>query len=82
MATNRKAIWKIVKKFQTDRTVLNVNKGRSGQARGVRTPENIETVCLSAAQSPKKSGQRLSQGLRLSRMSTVYILKLDLKHFW
>ena len=29
-APDRKTIWRIVKKFQTERTVHNVNKGRSG----------------------------------------------------
>ena len=29
-ALDRKTIWRIVKKFQTERTVHNVNKGRSG----------------------------------------------------
>ena len=29
-APDRETIWRIVKKFQTERTVHNVNKGRSG----------------------------------------------------
>ena len=29
-APGRKTIWKIVKKFQTERTVYNISKGRSG----------------------------------------------------
>ena len=80
-APDRKTIWRIVKKFQTERTVHNVNKGRSGRTRGARTEQNIEAVRLSAVQSPKKSCRRRSQELGLSRMGTVRILKLDLKLF-
>ena len=80
-APDRKTIWRIVKKFQTERTVHNVNKGRSGRTREARTQQNIETVRLSAVQSPKKSCRRCSQELRLSLMSTVRILKLYWKRF-
>ena len=54
---DRKTIWRTVKKFQTERTVHNVNKGRSGKTRGARTQQNIDAVCLSAFQSPIKSCQ-------------------------
>ena len=53
-APDRKTIWRIAK-FQTERTVHNVNKGRSGQTRGAIIQQNIEAVHLSPAQSPKKS---------------------------
>ena len=53
----------------------------SGQTRGARTQQNIEADRLSAAQSPKKSCRRRFQELGLSQMSTVRILKLDLKLF-
>ena len=54
-APDRKTTWRIVKKFQTERTVHKVNKERSGRTGGARTQQNIEPVRLSAAQSPKKS---------------------------
>ena len=80
-APNRKTIWRTVKKFENERTVHNVNKGRSSRTRSARSQENIKVVRQSAVQSPKKSCRRRSQELGLSRMSTVRILKLDLKLF-
>ena len=37
---DKKAVCTIIKKFQIDRTVHNVNKPRSGRTRGARTSEN------------------------------------------
>ena len=54
-APDRKTIWRTVKKFENERTVHNVNKGRSGRTRSARSQENIEVVRQSAVQSPKKS---------------------------
>ena len=76
-APDRKTIWGIVKIV----TVHHVNKGRSGRTRGAETKQNIEAVRLSIVQSPKKSCRRRSQELGLSRMSTIRILRLDLKLF-
>ena len=46
-APDRKTIWRIVKKFQIERTVHNVYKGTPGQTRGARTQQSIEAViCL------------------------------------
>ena len=58
-----------------------LKKGRSGRTRGARTEHKIETVRFFAVQTPKKSCRQCSQELGLSRMSTVRILKLDLKIF-
>ena len=80
-APERKTIWRIVKKLQTEKTVHYANKGRSDRTRGARTQQNIEAVCLSASQGTKKPCQQRSQELGLSRMSTVCKLKLDLKLF-
>ena len=71
---DRKTIWRILKKFQTDRTIYNVNKERSRQTRGARTSETIDSVRLSAVQSPKKSCQR-------RWIDIVRKLKLDVKFF-
>ena len=42
-----------MKKLQTDGAVRNLNRGRSGRRRDIRTPENINAVRCSAIQSPK-----------------------------
>lgn len=80
-APNRSTIWRILKKFKTERTLHNVNKGRSGRPKTVRSPENIESVRRSVRQSPKKSSRRRSQELNVSRSSIRRILKLDLHLF-
>ena len=80
-APDRKTVWRIVKKFRTERTVHNVNKGRSGRKKSARTPENVEAVRISALRSPKKSTRHRSQELSLSRSSIRRILKLDLNLF-
>lgn len=41
---DRKTIYALVKKWQNDHTVHNVNKGRSGRKPSVNTPENQERV--------------------------------------
>ena len=50
-ASDRKTIWRIVKKFQTEITAHDVNKGRSDDIRGVRAQQNIETFRLAATQN-------------------------------
>ena len=47
-APERKAVWRIVKKFQTSGTVYSLNKGRSGRRRDVRISRNINAVRCSA----------------------------------
>ena len=74
-------MWRIVKKFQTNGTVHNLNKERSGRRRDVRTPESINAVRCSGIQSPKKSSRRRPQELGLNRMNIVRILMPDLKLF-
>lgn len=55
---NSKTLQRIIKKFQNERIVHNINKGRSGRTRGARIPESIDTVRLSGvAQGLKKSCQ-------------------------
>ena len=65
--------------FRPNETIRNLNKDKSDRSREVTIQENIDAVHRSAVQNPKKSSQRRSKELGVSRTSVVRILKVDLK---
>ena len=78
---SKPAIWKLVKKFKSEGTILNINKGRSGRPRSVRCEGNMERVRESVMQSPKKSHRQRSAELGLTPSSIRRIMKQDLNLF-
>ena len=71
------AIWKNVKKHEREGTSLNINKGRTGKRRGVRTEETIEVVRLYVESNATKVSCRRNR-LELRRSTFNKIMKQDL----
>ena len=71
---NRSTVFELVKKFDKDGTVENLNKGHSGRPRTARTNENHGIVFEKVVHSPKKSQRRISRELGIARSSVQRIL--------
>ena len=63
-------------KFQREGTVHDLNKGRSGRPRTIRTPQNIDLVQQSLTQNGNRSSMR--NGLGLSPASFLHIVEQDI----
>ena len=74
---SKPAIWKNVRKYRKDGTCLNLNKGRSGRRKVIRTAENIENVRMALLQNPNVSIRK--NGLQMARSTFNRIVKYDLK---
>ena len=77
--TNLK-IQRIVQHFEKEKTLDNVNKGRSGRRSSI-TPEKREQVRESVVNSPKKSYRIRAQELALSPTTLLRVMRKDLKLF-
>ena len=42
---SKQCLWKLKNKFKKEGTINNLNKGRSGRKRSIRTESNIQKVC-------------------------------------
>ena len=74
-ASVRSTVWRTVKKFRTEMTVNNVNKGRSDQPKSVQNWDNIDAVCLSVRQSPKKSTQTKRKSRKITNFNKVDVIQ-------
>ena len=72
-----KTILKNVKKYKKEGTSLNINKGRSGRRRTVRTKEAIEVFRLYVKDNARNVSCRRN-GLELNRSTFNKIMKQDL----
>ncbi|KAF2350447.1 Protein of unknown function DUF4817 [Trinorchestia longiramus] len=70
-------IWKSVRKYITERTSLNPNKGRSGRRSTERAPENVGIVHQALLANPDISSRK--NGLGQSKSTLKRIVKLELK---
>ncbi|KAF2347713.1 Protein of unknown function DUF4817 [Trinorchestia longiramus] len=70
-------IWKNVRKYKTEGTSLNLNKGRSGRRSTERAPENVEIVHQALLANPEISSRK--NGLGKSKSTLKRIVKLELK---
>ncbi|KAF2354742.1 Protein of unknown function DUF4817 [Trinorchestia longiramus] len=70
-------IWKNVRKYKTEGTSLNLNKGRSGRKSTERAPENVEIVHQALLAIPDISSRK--NGLGKSKSTFNRIVKLELK---
>lgn len=71
-------IYKNVKKFERHGTTHNLNAGRSGRNRTVRTPANIQRVEAAIAINPRLSARR--NGLGISKSAYNEITRIDLNY--
>lgn len=74
---SKSTIWENVVKYQTEGTSLNLNKGRSGRKRSMRSAENIELVRHGLEDNPRISCRK--NGLGIDRNTFHRIVKNDLK---
>lgn len=72
-------IWRNVKKYQTEGTSLNINKGRSGRKRTRRTDENIELVRQHLQENHNVSCRK--NGLDMDRTTFHRIVKHEIKFY-
>ncbi|KAF2366538.1 Protein of unknown function DUF4817 [Trinorchestia longiramus] len=70
-------IWKNVRKYKTEGTSLNLNKGRSGRKSTERVPKNVEIVRQALLANPSISSRK--NGLGKSKCIFNRIVKLELK---
>jgi hypothetical protein len=75
----RSTIQRIVSKFNTNYTLHNLNKDRSGRKKTTRSVANIDVVKESVATSPVKSIRKRSQVVDINCSGTWRILKKDLQ---
>jgi len=75
------AIKAMVKKCRDEGGVQNVNKGRSGRKRSVRTAANKEQVQTAMENSPMRSLRKQHQALNISYGSLWRIARQELKKF-
>ena len=73
----KSTIYRNVKKYSEEGTSLNLNKGRSGRRRTVRTQENIARVRQGLEQNPNLSTRR--NDFEMSQSSVHRIIHDDLK---
>lgn len=50
---NRSTLWELVKKFEENGTILNLNKGKSGRPRTVRSNDNHGVIFEKVLRSPR-----------------------------
>ena len=74
---NKTTIRKSVRKYEKDRTSLNMNKERSRRRTTIRTQENIEAVRQALERNQGRISARRS-GLGISSSSFCWIIKKDL----
>ena len=74
----KSVIWYNVNKYGTEGTSHNLNKGRSGRPRTVRTRDNIDAVQQQLVDHPRETSARRN-GLGLSSSSFSRITNLDLR---
>ena len=70
-------IYRNVQKYSNEGTSLNLNKGRSGRRRTVRTQENIDRVRQGLAENPNISTRR--NNFQLTQSSVHRIIHHELK---
>ncbi|KAF2346763.1 Protein of unknown function DUF4817 [Trinorchestia longiramus] len=70
-------IWKNVRKYKTEGTSLNLNKGRSGRKSTERAPENVEIVHQALLANPDISSRKNRLGKSKSTFNRI--VKLELK---
>ncbi|KAF2365939.1 Protein of unknown function DUF4817 [Trinorchestia longiramus] len=70
-------IWKNVRKYKTEGTSLNLNKGRSSRKSTERAPKNVEIVHQALLVNPDISSRK--NGLGKSKSIFNRIVKLELK---
>ena len=61
----KSTIWKNVSKYQAEGTSLNLNKGRSGRPRSVRTEDNVAAVQQQLGENPQVSAKRNDEKMKL-----------------
>lgn len=77
-APNRASCYKIYQKVTTNYTAQNLNRGRSGRRRSVRTDDNVLAVMDSILENPDLGTRRRAPSLDMSRTTLRTILKKDL----
>ncbi|KAF2349295.1 Protein of unknown function DUF4817 [Trinorchestia longiramus] len=70
-------IWKNVRKYKTEGTSLNLNKGRSGRKSTERAPENVKIVHQALLANPNISSRKNELGKSKSTFNRI--VKLELK---
>ncbi|KAF2359564.1 Protein of unknown function DUF4817 [Trinorchestia longiramus] len=70
-------IWKNVRKYKTEGTSLNLNKGRSARKRTERAPKNVEIVHQALFANSDIFSRK--NGLGKSKSTFNRIVKLELK---
>ena len=65
----KSTIWKIVRNYQAEGTSLNLNKGRSGRPRSIRTEDNIAAVQQQLGENPQVSAKRNNDKMKLVCLS-------------
>ena len=80
-ALQQKFIQYMVQKFMAKGTVLDCRKEKAGAPITARSLANVDRVCASVQQSPKKSLRHWSQELGISVTSFQQMLRKDLTKF-
>ena len=75
----KSTLWRNIRKYQQEGTSLNLNKGRSGRRRTVRSEENVAAVRRAIQENPQVSMRR--NGQAISKSSFHRIVRQEMRWY-